>query len=76
VTAKAKAFGAFLVSPAGIAALRNAGYYAIGAGLFVAGLVGLRAFAPEHGVVATLVQSSPLLASALGAGWALIKSYS
>jgi hypothetical protein len=76
MTAKAKAFGEFLVSRAGIAALRDAGYYAIGAGLLVAGLVGLREFALGNGIVASLVHSSPLIATAAGAAWSLVKSYS
>lgn len=76
MTTKAKAFGEFLISPAGIAVLRDAGYYAIGAGLLVAGLVGLREFAVGNGVFASLVHSSPLIATAAGAAWSLIKSYS
>ena len=74
--AKARAFGEFLTTRAGIAVLRDAGYYAIGAGLLVAGIVGLREFAPGDGFVASLVQSSPLVATAAGAAWALVKSYS
>jgi hypothetical protein len=73
-TAKAKDFGAFLVSRDGIAALRNAGYYAIGAGLLVAGIVGLRDFAPENGHVAALIKSSPLIATAAGAVWGMLKA--
>lgn len=74
MTAKARDFGAFLVSRAGIAALRDAGYYAIGAGLLVAGIVGLRDFAPGDGPIATLVKSSPLIATAAGAVWAMAKA--
>ena len=74
MTAKAREFGAFLVSRAGIAVLRDAGYYAIGAGLLVAGIVGLRDFAPGDGLVATLVRSSPLFATAAGAIWAMAKA--
>lgn len=74
MTAKARGIGAFLVSRAGIAALRDAGYYAIGAGLLVAGIVGLRDFAPGDGFVAGLVQSSPLIATAAGAIWAMVKA--
>lgn len=74
MSAKARDLGAFLVSRAGIAALRDAGYYAIGAGLLVAGIVGLRDFAPGDGLIATLVQSSPLIATAAGAVWAMVKA--
>jgi hypothetical protein len=74
MTAKARDIGAFLVSRAGIAALRDAGYYAIGAGLLVAGIVGLRDVAPGGGIIATLVQSSPLIATAAGAVWAMAKA--
>ena len=74
MTAKAKEFGAFLVSRAGVAVLRDVGYYAIGAGLLVAGIVGLRDFAHGDGFVATLVQASPLIATAVGAVWALVKA--
>lgn len=74
MTAKARDIGAFLISPAGIAALRDVGYYAIGAGLLVAGIVGLRDFASEDGIVATLVHSSPLVATAAGAVWAIVKA--
>jgi len=74
MTAKAKEIGVFLVSRAGIVALRDVGYYAIGAGLLVAGIVGLRDFAPGEGVVATLVKSSPLIATAAGAIWAIVKA--
>jgi len=74
MTAKAREIGSFLVSRAGIAALRDAGYYAIGAGLLVAGIVGLRDFAPGDGLVAGLVQSSPLIATAAGAIWAMVKA--
>jgi hypothetical protein len=74
MTAKAKEIGAFLVSRAGIVVLRDAGYYAIGAGLLVAGIVGLRDFAPGDGAVAALVKSSPLVATAAGAVWAMVKA--
>ena len=74
MTAKAKSFGAFLVSRAGVVILRDAGYYAIGAGLLVAGIVGLRELAPGDGLLAYLVQSSPLIATAAGAVWAVVKS--
>jgi hypothetical protein len=74
MTAKAKEIGAFLVSRAGIAALRDAGYYAIGAGLLVAGIVGLRDFAQEGSFIAALVHSSPLIATAAGAVWAMAKA--
>jgi hypothetical protein len=74
MSAKARDFGAFLVSRAGVAALRDVGYYAIGAGLLVAGIVGLRDFAPGDGFLATLVQSSPLIATAVGAVWAMAKA--
>jgi hypothetical protein len=74
MTAKAREIRAFIVSRAGVAALRDAGYYAIGAGLLVAGIVGLRDFAQGDGFVATLVQSSPLIATAVGAAWALAKA--
>lgn len=74
MTAKARDFGAFLVSRAGISVLRDAGYYAIGAGLLVAGIVGLRDFAPGDGLIATLIQSSPLIATAVGAVWAMAKA--
>jgi hypothetical protein len=73
-TAKARDFGAFLVSRPGLAVLRDAGYYAIGAGLLVAGIVGLRDFAPGDGAIATLVKSSPLIATAVGAVWAVVKA--
>ena len=74
MSARAKDFGAFLVSRAGVAALRDAGYHAIGAGLLVAGIVGLRDFAPGNGAIATIVQASPLVATAVGAIWALAKA--
>jgi len=74
MSARARDFGAFLVSRAGIVALRDAGYYAIGAGLLVAGIVGLRDFAPGDGIVATVVHASPLVATAVGAIWALAKA--
>jgi hypothetical protein len=74
MSARAKAIGAFLVSRDGVAALRDAGYYAIGAGLLVAGIVGLRDFAQGDGLIATLVQSSPLIATAVGAAWAIAKA--
>jgi hypothetical protein len=74
MTSKAKAFAQFLVSRAGVIVLRDAGYYAIGAGLLVAGIVGLRELAPGDGIVAHLVQSSPLIATAAGAIWVVVKS--
>ena len=74
MSARARDFGAFLVSRAGVAVLRDAGYYAIGAGLLVAGIVGLRDFAPETASIATLVKSSPLFATAAGAIWAIAKA--
>jgi hypothetical protein len=74
MTAKAAAFGAFLASRKGVAVLRDAGYYAIGAGLLVAGIVGLREFAPDDGIWASIVHASPLIATAAGAVWAIVKA--
>jgi len=54
--------------------MTNFGYYAIGAGLLVAGIVGPRDFAPGEGTVANLVKSSPLIATVAGAVWAMVKA--
>lgn len=71
---KARDFGAFFMSRAGVTLLRDAGYYAIGAGMLVAGIVGLRELAPADGAWATIVQSSPLIATAAGGVWAVVKA--
>lgn len=74
MVAKVKSVGAFLISRPGLAVLRDVGYAAIGAGLMTAGIVGLRDFTPGDGFLASLIQSSPLIAMAAGAAWAMVKA--
>lgn len=73
-TAKARDIGAFLVSRAGVTLVRDAGYCAIGAGLLAAGIVGLRDLAPGDGFWSIFVQLAPLIATAVGGIWAVVKA--